>query len=438
MRDPRRRQRHRARRLGPRPSGARRPAQCLPGPRALRRPPVPVRRRAYLGAEAARAVRALRRRDPRARRRPRSSSSPTRAATRSTSAPRPGRRRRPPGDPRIDVPAARLGGPDDRRDGDARGRDAGRGQGPGQLGAARRAGDADGRRRRCRDQLQEAAAEVLAQEEEHHAWAHDTRARTVLSLPASQRLRSRHADTRGGGPRALSRDELYAQAQEHGHRGPLADDQGRAATVTAVGATAGRRPSMNPLDAEGHRRRGPAPQLVRAERRALRQARRPSLHPHPGDLDERDRGRVDHVLATSSPGTPTTSEIKRALALSRRIDAQQQKVVNGLNPGDQTPLETTIGYEQVAVDLTAWLARHEPDPMLKQALDFALLEDFDHLYRYANLYDLLDGKDASELTEQPDRDHAGPTDRRRAPPSPRRRQRPLRDPHRATRCRGCT
>jgi hypothetical protein len=92
-------------------------------------------------------------------------------------------------------------------------------------------------------------------------------------------------------------------------------------------------------------------------------------------------------------------EIKRALALSRRVDQQQQKAVNGLNPGDQTPLETTIGFEQVAVDLTAWLARHEPDPMLKQALDFALLEDFDHLYRYANLYELLDGKDATQLTD---------------------------------------
>jgi hypothetical protein len=92
-------------------------------------------------------------------------------------------------------------------------------------------------------------------------------------------------------------------------------------------------------------------------------------------------------------------EIKQALALARRADAQQQKVVNGLNPGDQTPLETTIGYEQVAVDLTAWLARHEPDPMLKQALDFALLEDFDHLYRYANLYELMNGRNAAELTD---------------------------------------
>ncbi len=92
-------------------------------------------------------------------------------------------------------------------------------------------------------------------------------------------------------------------------------------------------------------------------------------------------------------------EIQQALAMSRRSEAHQQKVVNGLNPGDQTPLETTIGYEQVA-DLTAWLARHEPDPMLKQALDFALLEDFDHLYRYANLYELINGGDATELTDQ--------------------------------------
>ncbi len=91
-------------------------------------------------------------------------------------------------------------------------------------------------------------------------------------------------------------------------------------------------------------------------------------------------------------------EIKRHLAMSRRVEQQQQKAVNGLNPGDQTPLETTIGYEQVAVDLTAWLARNEPDPMIKQALDFALLEDFDHLYRYANLYEMIGGKDAAELT----------------------------------------
>jgi len=44
----------------------------------------------------------------------------------------------------------------------------------------------------------------------------------------------------------------------------------------------------------------------------------------------------------------------------------------------------------VAVDLTANLAKNEPDSYVKQTLDFALLEDFDHLYRYACLYDYIE------------------------------------------------
>ena len=80
--------------------------------------------------------------------------------------------------------------------------------------------------------------------------------------------------------------------------------------------------------------------------------------------------------------------LRRELAMLRRMEQQQQKHVNWLKPLDETPLETTIGFEHVAVDLTAWLAQNEPDPYVKSALDFALLEDFDHLYRYANLLDL--------------------------------------------------
>jgi hypothetical protein len=91
-------------------------------------------------------------------------------------------------------------------------------------------------------------------------------------------------------------------------------------------------------------------------------------------------------------------EIKRALAMTRRIEQQQQKAVNWLTPGDETTLENTIAYEQVAVDLTAYVARTEPDPYLKQVYDFGLLEDFDHLYRYANLLDLLEGKKAERIT----------------------------------------
>jgi hypothetical protein len=93
-------------------------------------------------------------------------------------------------------------------------------------------------------------------------------------------------------------------------------------------------------------------------------------------------------------------DLRRQLALTRRIEAQQQKAVNWLLPGSPSPLETTIAYEQVAVDLTAYLARTEPDPYVKQALEFGLLEDFDHLYRYANLMDLLYGKRAQKTIDK--------------------------------------
>jgi hypothetical protein len=93
-------------------------------------------------------------------------------------------------------------------------------------------------------------------------------------------------------------------------------------------------------------------------------------------------------------------ELKRLLALGRRTEQQQQKTINWLVPADESTLEVTIGYEQVAVDLTAYLARTESDPYVKAALDFALLEDFDHLYRYANLLEMTEGKRADSITKQ--------------------------------------
>ncbi len=83
------------------------------------------------------------------------------------------------------------------------------------------------------------------------------------------------------------------------------------------------------------------------------------------------------------------NDLRRELASIRRVEQQQQKRIASLKPANETLLETTIGYEQLAVDLTASLAAREKDKYVKAALDFALLEDFDHLYRYA---DLLDGE----------------------------------------------
>ena len=84
----------------------------------------------------------------------------------------------------------------------------------------------------------------------------------------------------------------------------------------------------------------------------------------------------------------TDNDLRRELALTRRVEQQQQKKISNLKPIDETILETTISYEQLAVDLTAILAKQEKNPYVKQALDFALLEDFDHLYRYADLLEM--------------------------------------------------
>jgi rubrerythrin len=96
----------------------------------------------------------------------------------------------------------------------------------------------------------------------------------------------------------------------------------------------------------------------------------------------------------------TDIDLKRKLAESRRIEMQQQKAVNWLIPGNEDSLEVTIGYEQVAVDLTAALAQMEKDEYARQCYDFGLLEDFDHLYRYANLMDMQNPRKAADIVGQ--------------------------------------
>ena len=91
------------------------------------------------------------------------------------------------------------------------------------------------------------------------------------------------------------------------------------------------------------------------------------------------------------------NDLRRELAILRRQEQQQQKQIAALKPLDETVLEHTIGYEQLAVDLTARMAQCEPDEQVKQALDFALLEDFDHLYRYADLLEMDEGVHAEDL-----------------------------------------
>lgn len=93
----------------------------------------------------------------------------------------------------------------------------------------------------------------------------------------------------------------------------------------------------------------------------------------------------------------TNNDLRRELALTRAIEKQQQIKVSLLKPENESALEHTISYEQLAVDLTAELAKRESDCYIKTALDFALLEDFDHLYRYSNLIKMEQGIRAENL-----------------------------------------
>jgi hypothetical protein len=92
-------------------------------------------------------------------------------------------------------------------------------------------------------------------------------------------------------------------------------------------------------------------------------------------------------------------ELRLPLAQVRRTEQHQATMVNWLIAADHSPLETTIAYEQAAIEVTAAVAQREPDPYLAQVYRFGLLEDFDHLYRYSALLDRLEGKDANNILQ---------------------------------------
>ncbi len=91
------------------------------------------------------------------------------------------------------------------------------------------------------------------------------------------------------------------------------------------------------------------------------------------------------------------NNLRREIAIVRNQEQQQQKRISCLKPINENMLEETIAYEQLAIDLTAILAQNEKDANAKSALDFALLEDFDHLYRFANLLKMDYGIDADVM-----------------------------------------
>jgi hypothetical protein len=104
-------------------------------------------------------------------------------------------------------------------------------------------------------------------------------------------------------------------------------------------------------------------------------------------------------LRTKQVALRCSADARVQLAQLMRVEQHQATTINWLIGGDHSPLETTIGYEQTAIEVTAAVAQLEPDPYLAQGYRYALLEDFDHLYRYSALLDRLEGKDANNITQ---------------------------------------
>ncbi|HYE04721.1 MAG TPA: hypothetical protein VEL07_04290 [Planctomycetota bacterium] len=108
---------------------------------------------------------------------------------------------------------------------------------------------------------------------------------------------------------------------------------------------------------------------------------------------EAEANRFSHAAARFNP------DLRLPLAKVRRAEQHQQTLVNWLLPGDLTAIETTLAFEQVAIELTAHIALTEPDAYIAQGDRFGLLEDFDHLYRFAALADRVYGIDANAITQ---------------------------------------
>lgn len=108
---------------------------------------------------------------------------------------------------------------------------------------------------------------------------------------------------------------------------------------------------------------------------------------------ETDALRLKHGIARFN------GELRGVLAEIRRVEQHQATQVNWLLSADHSPLETTVAYEQVAIEITAAVAQTEPDPYQAQTYRFGLLEDFDHLYRYSAMLDRLEGKDANNILQ---------------------------------------
>ena len=110
-------------------------------------------------------------------------------------------------------------------------------------------------------------------------------------------------------------------------------------------------------------------------------------------------GIENEVLRFQHAAARFNADLRLPLAEIRRVEHHQATMINWLLGADHSLLETTIAYEQVAIEVTAAMAQLEPDEYVAANMRFGLLEDFDHMHRYSALLDRLEGKDANNILQ---------------------------------------
>lgn len=98
----------------------------------------------------------------------------------------------------------------------------------------------------------------------------------------------------------------------------------------------------------------------------------------------------------------TDPDLRGRFELLRSVEARQRRAVAGLLAAPGGVLETTLTYEEAAVDLDSWLARTEPDRPRRRVYECDALEDFQHVYRYAELLDAVQPRRTSHLVDEVD------------------------------------
>ena len=92
-------------------------------------------------------------------------------------------------------------------------------------------------------------------------------------------------------------------------------------------------------------------------------------------------------------------ELRESLDRLKAIEARQQKLLVWLDPPEQTPLERSLDFERLAIDITASLALAEPDPRVAGAIRSGLVEEVDLLARYAAFMRRVEGRSADAVIQ---------------------------------------